>query len=96
MTFEVIISPRALNDIEDAIDFYKFRSNDAPLHFITQLESAYNTLKKNPYHSIRYKNVRSLKIKKFPYSLFFTLNEETNFVEVLSCFHVKLNPEKRP
>jgi toxin ParE1/3/4 len=96
MGYKIIISLRAQKEIENAIDFYSLYSNDAPKNFIFLLKEAYNTLETNPFNRVRYKNIRSLKIKKFPYSLYFILDEEINTVSILSCFHDKRNPNKRP
>jgi len=68
----------------------------APINFIAVLKAAYETLETNPFFEIRYKNIRSLKLKRYPYSLYFVINENKNTIKVLSCFHNKRNPEKRP
>ncbi|MBS1735101.1 MAG: type II toxin-antitoxin system RelE/ParE family toxin [Bacteroidetes bacterium] len=96
MAYKIIVSPRAQKEIENAIDYYALYSVDAPANFIATLKEAYSTLKINPFFKVRYKNVRALKIKKFPYSLYFVFNEDENTVRVLSCFHNKRNPNKRP
>lgn len=96
MAFKVIVSPRAQKEIETSIDFYIERSENAPKDFILALEKAYESLSINPFYALRYKNVRSLKLAKFPFSLFFTINEDQQLVQVLSCFHNKRNPNKRP
>ena len=96
MIYKIIISPRAQKEIENAIDFYYEKSIDAPKLFIKSLKGAYKTLEFNPFFKVHYKNIRALKIKKFPHSLYFTINEEKNIVRVLSCFHNKRNPEQRP
>lgn len=96
MDFKVTVSPRAQKEIENAIDYYALYSSDAPLTFITLLQEAYDTLKINPFFNVRYKSIRALKIRNFPYSLYFTINESQNTVRVLSCFHNKRNPHKRP
>lgn len=96
MAFKVIVSPRDQKEIENAIDYYALYSVDAPINFITSLKEAYNSLENNPFYRVRYKNVLALKIKKFPYSLYFIINEDENTVRVLSCFHNKRNPNKRP
>ena len=96
MAYKIIVSPRAQKEIENAIDYYLLYSADAPLNFITLLQDCYTTLATSPFFRIRYKNVRSLKIQKFPYSLFFVINEDQNTVKVLSCFHNKRNPTNRP
>ncbi len=94
--YKIIVSPRAQKEIEHAIDYYAIYSDNAPLNFVSMLKEGYEKLSENPFLGIRYKNVRSLKIKRFPYSLFFTINEENNSVRILSCFHNKLSPNRRP
>lgn len=74
MAYKIIVSPRAQKEIENAIDYYTLYSVDAPINFITSLKEAYNTLETTPYFRVRYKNVRALKIKRFPYSLYFIVN----------------------
>lgn len=96
MAYKIIVSPRAQREIENAIDYYALYSRDAPRNFVSGLKVAYGTLETNPFFSIRYLNIRSLKITKFPYSLYFVINETQSTVKVLSCFHNKRNPSKRP
>lgn len=96
MAYNIIVSPRAQKEIVNAIDYYALYSVDAPVNFIASLKEAYSTLENNPFFRIRYKNVRALKIKRFPHSLYFIINEDKNTVRVLSCFHNKRNPKIRP
>ena len=96
MAYNIIVSPRAQQEIEDAIDYYSLHSADAPSIFISSLRDAYRVLSQNPFYRIRYKNIRAVKLSKFPYVLYFIINEKLNTVRVLSCFHSKRNPENRP
>ncbi|BAU53370.1 type II toxin-antitoxin system RelE/ParE family toxin [Mucilaginibacter gotjawali] len=96
MAYSIIVSPRAQKEIENAIEYYALYSIDAPLNFITILKITYGVLENDPFLRIRYKNIRAIKIKKFPYLLYFVINETNNTVRVLSCFHSKRNPQKRP
>ena len=96
MVYKIIVSPRAQDEIIKAIDFYATHSVDAPNNFILQLQKGYEVLAMNPFFRIYYKDVRALKLKKFPYSLYFTIDENKSCVRVLSCFHNKRNPKKRP
>lgn len=96
MDYKIIVSPRAQKEIENAIDYYVLYSIGVPMYFITALKEAYRILETNPFFRVRYKNIRALKIKKFPHSLYFIINEEKNTVRVLSCFNNKRNPNKRP
>jgi len=96
MAYKIIVSPRAQKEIENAIDYYALYSSNAPRSFINLLKDTYTTLESNPSFSVQYKNIRALKINKFPYSLYFVINETQNTVRILSCFHNKINPNKRP
>ena len=96
MEYRIIISPRAQKEIENAIDYYASSSVDAPINFIVSLQKAYKKLNRNPLFGIRYKNIRALKIRKFPYLLYFVVNEKLLTVKVLACFHGRRNPKRRP
>ena len=96
MAYKISVSPRAQKEIENAIEYYALYSDNAPRKFIGVLQETYAVLEISPLFRIRYKNVRSLKIKNFPYSLFFVVNDIQKTVRVLSCFHNKRNPNKRP
>ena len=96
MAYSIIVSPRAQMEIENAIDHYAQDSTDAPLLFITSLKDTYKVLSTNPFFRIRYKTVRAIRLRRFPYMLYFVINESKNTVRVLSCFHGKRNPADRP
>ena len=96
MVYRIIVSPRAQKEIEDAIDYYTQHSVDAPLNFITILKDTYKILEEKPFQRIRYKNVRAFKIRRFPFLLYFVIIEANKTVKILSCFHNKRNPAKRP
>jgi len=96
MAYSLIVSPRAQREITHAIDYYSLYSIDAPLNLISALGEAYGELETNPFFGVRYKNIRALKLKGFPYLLYFIINEKKGVISILSCFHNKINPHKRP
>jgi plasmid stabilization system protein ParE len=96
MAYEVLVSPRAQYEIELAIDYYAQYSALAPNRFIKQLNNAYLLLKNNPFLVVRYKNIRSINLRKFPFTLFFVIDEKAFLVRILSCFHNRRSPIKRP
>ncbi len=96
MAYRIIVSPGAQKEIENAIDYYALYSTDAPVNFIAGLKEVYTSLETNPFYRVRYKNIRALKIKRFQHSIYFEINETQNTIRVLSCFHNKRNPNKRP
>lgn len=96
MEYKVIVSPRAQKEIETAVEFYASHSPVATQNFINTLSQRYFNLAINPFLVIRYKNVRTIRMGKFPFSLFYVINEKTRTVKILSCFHNKRNPRKKP
>lgn len=96
MGYKISISPRAQQEIEEALDYYSQNSLDATQKFIYELIRTYKILKTNPFFRIYYKTVRGVKLHKFPYSLFFTVDKSQNTIKILSCFHNFRNPKKLP
>lgn len=96
MAYKVRVSIRAQKEIENAIEFYALYSKEAPVNFILSLKKTYTNLSINPFYSIRYKNIRAIQLKDFPYSLYFIVTEYNKNVRVLSCFHNKRHPGNRP
>jgi plasmid stabilization system protein ParE len=96
MAYKIIVSPRALKEIENAIEYYSLSSVEAPKRFVISLDEAYNFISEAPFRRVVYKSVRALKLKRFPYLLYFVVDEIQKKVKVLACFHSKRNPDKRP
>ena len=96
MVYRIITSTRARKEIENAINYYTQYSNAASIKFSAVLKDAYDILRVYPFFAVKYKNVRTLKLKSFPYSLYFTVDDKRSTVIVLSCFHNKQNPYRRP
>ncbi len=72
--FSIEVSPRAQKEIQHALDYYALYSKPTADKFILELTKAYKAIASNPYFEVRYKNIRSLKIYKFPYSLYFIVD----------------------
>lgn len=96
MVYKIIVSPRAQKEIEEALAYYALHSSQIPQGFIMALKETYQLLAENPFFKIRYKNIRGLKIKRFPYFLYYWIDKKQKTIRVLSCFHHKRDPKKRP
>ncbi len=59
MAYEVMVSPRAQLEVEEALEYYMIRSASVTLNFLAELERTYQTLAQHPFFRICYKNVRS-------------------------------------
>ena len=96
MEYEIVYAPRAKIEIFEVLSFYFERSPKVASDFNPELKYIDTALTINLFYEIKYKNVRAIPLNTFPYSFFFTVNETSKIVEVLSCFHQKQNPIKLP
>ncbi|HWY10762.1 MAG TPA: hypothetical protein VN026_05520 [Bacteroidia bacterium] len=65
MSFEIILEPEAIVDIQEGIDYYKSVSNELGKKFLFQVSNTLTELKQFPFYEIRYDEVRMRKIKVF-------------------------------
>ena len=96
MIFNIVIEPRALVDIQEAIDYYESKQNGLGEYFYQVIDEHLDTLSKNPFFEIRYKDYRGLPTKKFPFIIFYFIDEIVKTVYVMSVFNTSLNPSKYP
>ena len=96
MGYEIKILPEALNDINNAFEYYEKISFKVLNSFKNELEENYNKLEINPFYQIKFKYLRVIPFKNFPYIIFFEVDEVTKIVYVYSVFHTFQNPNKYP
>ena len=91
MNSELTIRPEAESDIADAVDWYESRVPGLGSEFLLVLDALFNSILRNHqiYQEV-YRNVRRALTRRFPYSVFFIVEE--NRIVVLSVFHVKRSP----
>ena len=71
MTFKIVIEPRALADVQSAINYYDEQQAGLGKKFNTVLEKHISYLIKNPFFQVAYKDYRVLPLKKYPFVIFF-------------------------
>lgn len=98
VNFEVIILPTALQDVQDAVDYYDEQSIGLGEKFEAELNEFLIALEFNPFFQNSYETVRCLPLKKFPFMVHFSVMEEDRRVLVHAVFHTSLSPKswKRP
>lgn len=96
MKFRVVIEPRALADIQEAIDYYDEQQIGLGKKFNSAVERHIKYLYKNPFFRIAYKDYRILPINKFPFILFFYIDETKNTVYIISVFNTYQDTNKYP
>ena len=86
---------RAKLDIDAAMSWYKSQSKGLEFEFLDCVEATIQQVIKTPLiYPYRYKKFRAAFIKRFPYSVFYTVKD--NEILVYAVFAHRLNPTKRP
>jgi toxin ParE1/3/4 len=96
MPFKVVIEPRALEDAQKAIDYYDNKQAGLGEKFHSALTKHLESIEKNPFFQLRYKDYRGLPIKNYPFIIFFYINEKVDTVYVIGIFNTYQNPNKYP
>lgn len=88
MDFELILKPIVFSDLDDAVFFYESRVKGLGKKFYSQFLSCLEDIKTAPhnYNQVT-KKVRRKLIKKFPYKIFFTIQDNT--VYIIGISHTK-------
>lgn len=94
MSFQLIISPQAQEDLEAAMAYYSVADSNAAIAFTKIFEELLVKLKQTPQHYSYFdkrKILRSVAFLKFPYSIIFEIKDDTVFV--FAVFNTRQNPD---
>lgn len=86
---------RAKNDIESAFAWYERQRRGLGFDFLDCIEISVKSILENPeMYQIFYSNFRGCVIRRFPFSIFYTIEDKE--IVVHSVFDNRQDPEKRP
>lgn len=89
---KLLIKPLAEKDIEDITLWYNDIRKDLGNEFLLSLEATFNSIQGNPTNfQIVYKNLRRALTIRFPYGVFYIIEENT--IYVLAVVHTSRNPK---
>jgi len=92
--FKIKIDPKAIADIQSITDWYNQQQSMLGKRFQKTTVNQIDNLNKNSHsYEIRYKEIRCMLVKKFPYMVHFYVNEKTETVEVLAVISTHRNPK---
>ncbi len=95
MKFKLSVRHKAERHIEDAFDWYFYKSPKAAEKFLIQLDDAFTRITKTPLaFAVRYKNVHLLPLKSFPVCVHYVVNEQLKKVTVVSVLSSRQDPKK--
>lgn len=84
---QIEVTSSASIDIQDAVSYYDEISKTVADKFLDDLEHTLQIIKKNPHFQIRYKEIRCLRLKKFPFLVHFQLVETEPLAKVIAVLH---------
>lgn len=94
MSYKAIVSPIASKNIEDAVEYYVFKTGKkVALDFLKDYRKTYKALKINPLYQFHDTNYRILPFKKFPFIAFFIVDESSQTVFLNAVFHTSQEPD---
>lgn len=73
--FEIIILLRADLEVDEIAEYYESLSDGLGTKFFNEFQDYVETLISFPFFEEKYNTVRTLPLKKFPYTIHFTLDE---------------------
>ena len=96
MSYRIVIEPRAIADIQEAVEFYESKREDLGNYFLQIVDEYIESIAANPFFQIRYKDYHGLPIKIFPYIILYFIDDKEKIVFILSVFNTSQNTNKYP
>ena len=93
MIFKVDILQRAQNEIEETYLYYESIQIGLGVKFVIEYENYLNILNTYPFFQNRYDTIRILPLKKFSYSIHFTVDDDNKIVTIHAVTCDYQNPD---
>ena len=92
MNYKLKVLSCAEQDIEHAVLWYENKLKGLGSRFLLSIDATLQSIKRNPNrYPIVYKNFRRALIQRFPYSIFYFI--ENYSIIIIAVYHEKRNPE---
>jgi len=92
--YNLKIEKNALQDIQGITDWYTIQLQNLGSRFQKQAKFTINSLKTNPHnYAVRYADVHCVGIKKFPFLVHYTIDDEALIVSIFAILHTSRNPK---
>ncbi len=96
MAFDYIFHEKAQLEYETSVLWYSQRSLKTAKNFVLEVDSSIDLICKFPQRwPKKYKSFHELSLKKFPFTIVYTIQSENNLIAISSVYHQKRSPMKR-
>jgi len=93
LSYKVLLTDDAENDVNCSFMWYEIQKPNLGKDFITSIDRSLKTISDTPFtYPIVYKNIRRCVIKKFPFCIYYFIEEEVREIRVVAVFHNSRNP----
>ncbi len=94
MNYSLSFYPSAQEDIIKSIGWYNQEKENLGFEFYDQLNEKLNILVRNPQHySILFKDIRTAQVIRFPYLIYFKIDQKKTSITILGVLHTSRDPQ---
>ncbi len=95
MTSPPILVPEAKADVADAYLWYEDQSLGLGMEFLRCVEAALLSVQRTPLiYPVVHESYRRALVRRFPFAVFFEIDDSENQCTVYSVFHCSQDPDK--
>lgn len=94
MSYQIKLLPMALKDLKEAKKWYADKSEKIAVEFKQEVNKEIDYINQYPEHyQLRYKELRQSLVTRFPYAIFYLVEEEQKRIVIFGILHTSRNPE---
>jgi plasmid stabilization system protein ParE len=99
MTPRFVVQPEAEADVAEAYNWYEAQSPGLGEEFLAAVDEALSAAREAPQrfprvHRAPDLEVRRVRLRRFPYGLYFIWNESAGETSVIACMHGRRDPRR--
>ena len=92
--FELVLMDEAESDLDEAFIWYELQKPGLGIEFIEDVEKVFLFIVQNPKASEKlYRKTHRQVVKRFPYSIYYRLDNTFLQIQVIGILHHKRNPK---
>ncbi|MGP8214999.1 MAG: type II toxin-antitoxin system RelE/ParE family toxin [Bacteroidia bacterium] len=94
MSYSFVNSHAVKADITNAVDYYKNINPELARQFLFRIREAKSYIALTPLgFQVKYKDVRTLLLKQFPYHIHYLIDDAKQQIIILAIIHAYKNPQ---